>query len=288
MRWVAGYLRALDRGRATGLAAELAFWVFLSLVPLAAVLGMVAARLAMSDVTLLRALTSSLPRASRTLVFDQVALLSARHGAAVGPVATIVFVWLGSSGIHAIFDALEAVSHARPRTWLRKRGLAMMACVVLSLATALIAVVGIGVSGLRQRLLPSAVASDPVWSTLGVLSTVPLVVGMIAALFAVASARTPHRPVRLLPGACVAVLAQISTGLVYAQLIAAMGDGVPYLAGLAVIGVTMTAMYLSALSLLIGATLNHYLVDRASAVVGASTRTRTRPPRRDARAGRVA
>ncbi|MFI5298419.1 MAG: YihY/virulence factor BrkB family protein [Polyangiales bacterium] len=264
--WLRGYLRALEDCRATGLAAELAFWLFLSLVPLAAVVGLIAAHLAMNDLTLLRALVAAFPRASRDLILDELARVSASNGGSVGPLATVVFVWLASSGVHATFDALELTSHTPPRTWLHKRALSALACIVLSVAAAAIVVLGVGLDAFRRLLHPVAttvVVMRPFAAAMRALFVVGAAIGIVAALFSVATRRPRGVPIRIFPGATVAVLAQVVMGLGYAQFISTTGDGGAYLAGLAVIGVTMTALYLSALSLLMGATLNQYLDARA-------------------------
>ncbi|HEX7465171.1 MAG TPA: hypothetical protein VF309_00920, partial [Usitatibacter sp.] len=41
--WLVAFVRQLDASRTTGMAAELAFWLFLALIPLAAVAGLVVA-----------------------------------------------------------------------------------------------------------------------------------------------------------------------------------------------------------------------------------------------------
>jgi uncharacterized BrkB/YihY/UPF0761 family membrane protein len=43
--WGVEFYECLDRSRTFGLAAETAFWLFLSMIPLAAVGGLIAARL---------------------------------------------------------------------------------------------------------------------------------------------------------------------------------------------------------------------------------------------------
>ena len=54
--------------RSLGLAAEMAFWLFLSLLPLSAVAGLVTAKLASGNASIAALLLDSLPRATREMV----------------------------------------------------------------------------------------------------------------------------------------------------------------------------------------------------------------------------
>ena len=262
--WTSGYLHALGRCRATGLAAELAFWLFLSLLPLAAVVGLIAARLAMKDAALLMTLTTTVPRASRDLLFGELSRVSAWNSGAVGPVAAVVFVWLASSGIHAIFDAIELSSRAPARSWLHKRALSIASCVVLSSGAALTVALQLGFGALHRLAHPHAldvVAASFVGTLMRGLISTALTVAMVAGVFAVGLPRGGHRKMRVLPGAIAATFAHLAMGFGYAVFLSRTGDGGAYQAGLAVIGVTLTALYLGSLSLLMGATLNHYLAE---------------------------
>ena len=262
--WLRGYLHALDRCRATGLAAELAFWMFLSLIPLAAVFGLVAARLAMNDMSLLIQMTSALPRASRDLLFGELSRVSAWNSGAVGPLAAVVFVWLGSSGIHAIFDAIELSSRAYPRTWVRKRLMSIATCLALSIGAALTLVMGVGLNAMGRLLhshAPLLAAVPRVGWTVRAVGALGVSIAMVATLFAVGLPRARGKKMRVFPGAIMAVGAHVTMGFGYGLFVSKAGDGGAYQAGLAVIGVTLTALYLSSLALLMGATLNHYLTE---------------------------
>src|SRR5215472_13611318 len=109
--------------RTLGLAAETAFWLFLSLVPLAAVGALVAARFAVQNSTMVAPLFASMPQAVRDLVWSELRHVAAWNGGSVGPVAAVVFVWLASSGMHSVFQAFE-VETGTERSWLRRRLLA--------------------------------------------------------------------------------------------------------------------------------------------------------------------
>src|SRR5690349_15538663 len=87
------FIRELERSRITGMAAEMAFWLFLSLVPLAAVAGLVVAKVAVSS-SYVTSLLASLPGETRDLVSRQLQHVAAWNGGSVAAPAALVFVWL--------------------------------------------------------------------------------------------------------------------------------------------------------------------------------------------------
>ena len=97
-----------------GLAAEVAFWLFLSLLPLVAVAGLIAAKLTVGHDAAVGSWLGAVPPSTRALVRRELAQLAASSGRTVGPVGTLIFVWLASSGIHSLFDAFDAMTCERP------------------------------------------------------------------------------------------------------------------------------------------------------------------------------
>jgi membrane protein len=176
------FAREIIESRTTGMAAEMAFWLFLSLIPLAAVAGLVIARVAVSsaDAT---AMLDSLPPETRHLVAKQLTHGPPGRGA-VGAPAAIVFFWLASGGIHSV--SICSSQGGASRSWLMKRLIALGACLALSVGTAIIAVL----AGLRRVLgfLQGAVSLQDFRATrdrrlgcrvaLGILTAVGLVAGL--------------------------------------------------------------------------------------------------------------
>src|SRR5258708_1404784 len=107
LAWVKELWDHMTRARTLGLAAETAFWIFLSLVPLAAAGALLAARFALHNSSVVSPALEALPGPARDLAWDELARVAKWNGGSVGPVAAIVFVWLASSGVHAVFDAFE-------------------------------------------------------------------------------------------------------------------------------------------------------------------------------------
>ena len=257
----------IDESRSLGLAAQMAFWLFLSLLPLAAVGGLVLARIAVARGDIVATLLGSTPPAVRDLIASQLGQVARWNGGAVAPVATVVFVWLASSGIHAVFDALEVQGgHARP--WWKKRTLALVACIGLSVGIAMLALLRTGLGWLFRLAgtnLPQALLYwEGSWglAIARVLFGAVIAFGLIVALYTVGTPRLRGRHRAVVPGALLAVSIQATSGFGYGLYVRLAGTGSAYQAGLGIVGVTMMSLYLFCLALLVGAELNQAISDR--------------------------
>jgi membrane protein len=281
MDFLARIANDLGRARTFGLAAEMSFWLFLSLVPLAAIAGMAAAKLALANEWLGVAALSSVPPEVRDMITRQVEAVAAWHGGTVAPLAAGTFLWLASSGVKAIFDGLEVqTGFARP--WWKKRLLALGTCVALSLGVVVIALLATGLEwmlGLVGRHLPATITRmvhGPIGFALRRAAGAAVAVAMTAGLYRVAIGRCSaegDRPIRVLPGAVLAVVLNALLGWGYGWYVTHLSKASMYLAGLAVVAVTLTTLWLFSLALLAGAELNQILdeIRRGGA--------RRRPPR---------
>lgn len=287
VRWMGSHFA---EKRTTGLAAETTFWVFLSLLPIAAVAGLVGARLALRGQALPAAFETSLPPAMRELVERELMNVAAWNGGAVALPAAAVFVWLASSGVQAVFDAFEVtVESSRP--WWKKRLYAIGTCVALSFGTVVIALLG---TGLEWFWAFSDAAFPPGWvaeleasvvaRAIRLMLGAAVAVAMVSGLYWVGLPRERRQSLPIVPGALLTVVLQIALGLGYATYIGVAGDGGAYQAGLATIGITLMTIYLFVIALLVGLQFNQYLCtrraarsDRASARAAAPGETVSRP-----------
>jgi membrane protein len=257
--------RGIGRARTLGLAAEMSFWLFLSLVPLAAVVGLAAARLVTERAAAGRALLMAVPPEARSMLSAQVARVSRWSGQKVAPLAIGMFLWLAASGVHSIFDALE-VQTGEERPWWKKRLLALATCGALSLGVAVLGVLAVGLGRLQaltgeavpHAALEGTIASFVVRGAFGLL----MAVGMVTALYRVGIPRAARRRVPALPGAVLAVALVTALGWGYGVYVSATGTGDAYEGSLAVIGITLMTLWLFSLSLLIGAELNRVIACR--------------------------
>lgn len=269
--WLGTIWANLNRSRTFGLAAEMSFFLFLSLLPLAAVAGLVAARLATQDNSLIDPLLTSLPPASRQLIVNELGRVSAWKGGAVGPLAIVTFVWLASAGVSSVFDALELETESPPRGWLRKRLLAIATCVALSVGVASLTLLSTGLGwvvrifgGVAEEVLPG-IGSTLFGTIVRVAVGAAIAVSLIAGLYYVGIPQAQRRTMPVWPGAILATGLQALLGWGYSAYIGRMGDGGAYQAGLAAIAVTLTALYLFSIALLVGAEVNGLLSGRALA-----------------------
>jgi membrane protein len=273
-----------DRARTFGLAAEMAFYLFLSLVPLAAVAGLVVAKVAVHNRAALDPPLAALPPVVSTFVAEQLASVAAWNGGTVALPAAVVFVWSASSGVLAIFEALEVQTQSK-RAWWKQRLYAVSACVGLSIGVAVVTLLSTGIAWIFSalgRALPfvASVESGFVGSTVRWIVSVALDFGLMVALYALGVPREKGRSrPPLAPGAALAVALQAALAWGYGLYLSTLGSADAYSGALWTIAVTMTALYLLALTILFGAELNHEL-----AVRRALAPTRRPPSRLDLRA----
>jgi membrane protein len=268
--WVKELFARLGSARTFGIAAEMAFWLFLSLLPLAAIAGLVVVRFAAGNWSTVAPLLDALPGATRELLAKEMGEVEAWNGGKVGVFAALTFAWLASSGIHAIFDALELQTEAAARPWWKKRLLSLGACVLLSIGVALLTLLGTGV-GWAFRLTGEAVPAVT-WlaettafgvALRGILG-VAIATALIAGVYVIGLPHTARKRTPIVPGALFAALLQLLFGVLYSVYIRQAGTGGAYQAGLAVIGVTMTALYLFCIAVLAGAEVNQMVAERRS------------------------
>lgn len=266
LRWIKVVFGNLGRSRTFGLAGEMAFWVFLSLLPLAAVAGLVVAKLAFRDGgSAIAGALATLPPAVRELITEELARVSAWNGGAVAPAAAATFVWLASTGVHAVFDGLEIETEATARPWWKKRLLAIATCIALSIGVALIALLSIGLT-VAQKFASGVVSGIPLASTFSVIVrtaiSAAIAVALVSALYAVGLPGGARKRMPVVPGAVAAVVLQAALGAAYGAYVRHAGDSGAYQAGLAVIGVTLIALYLLCFALLVGVEINQVLGTR--------------------------
>ncbi len=252
--------------RTFGLAAEMAFWLFLALIPLAAVAGLVAAKLAVRHWGVVGPVVRSLPPDTSQFIAAQLRTVAAWNGGAVALPGVAIFVWLAASGVHAVFDALEIQTQST-RPWWKKRALAILTCVSLSLGVGALALLATGIGWLEEL-----VRGVPVGAQTGRPSAITLVArgiggllllyGLNVGLFVIGIPRESRSALPRAPGACLSTVLETILSFGYALYVRAAGTGDVYRGALGVIGVTMITLYLLAVALLFGAELNRYLGGR--------------------------
>jgi membrane protein len=254
----------LDRSRTLGLASEMAFWLFLALMPLAAVLGLVVAKLATKNESAVAPLLDPMPGATRELVTRELSRVSAWNGGAVAPFAAAVFVWFASGGVHAVFDSLELETESKPRPWWKKRLLAIATCLVLSIGVAGLTLLGTGLDWVR-KLAGETVHDFRIGASSALDLFFRLLVGGVllvllhVGIYAVGVPSEARRRMPLWPGALLAVALESALGFGYGYYLSRMGTQSAYQASLSIVAITLMTLWLFATALLAGAELNQQL-----------------------------
>jgi uncharacterized BrkB/YihY/UPF0761 family membrane protein len=130
------FVRALQAHDALGAAASIAFWLFLSLVPLLVLLGFLLGQVARSKGVdaLIAPILDIVPGTAEGVVGKEIQRLAGAN-ASVAPVGVLGFLWTASSGFHNLMDVLETAVQVERRPWWKQRALAI-GWVLLGLATA--------------------------------------------------------------------------------------------------------------------------------------------------------
>ena len=252
--WGKEVFARLDREHVLDSASAASFWLFVALVPLAAVALMLATKLAWANEQVLTALLASVPAKSRTLMSRELHGLAAWNGGTVAPISAAIFVWLAASGVHAILDAFDATVDAK-RPWWKKRLLAIAICIGLSVAVAGVAI-AFGVLG---KNVVWVATKTPARYVIAIVAEFALIVG----LFWAGLPKNARCKTRRWPGAILAAVLQSLLGWGYVSYLHTFGGGTAYTgATLATIGATMIMIYLFTLSLLVGVTFNAVVARR--------------------------
>ena len=100
-------------------AASVAFWFFLSLVPLLVLagylVGLVARSRGVDD--LVGPLLDVVPESAEALIRSELERLAGARGATVAPLGVLGFLWTASSGLHNLMDVCEATVSVKRRAW---------------------------------------------------------------------------------------------------------------------------------------------------------------------------
>jgi uncharacterized BrkB/YihY/UPF0761 family membrane protein len=128
--------RAMSAHDAFRSAAAVAFWLFLSLVPLLVLVGFLVGQVARRRgvEALIEPLLGVVPATAEDLVREEVQRL-AGGDASIAPLGVLGYLWAASSGVHNLLDVFDRATAGRPRPYWRKRAVSL-AWVVLGLVVA--------------------------------------------------------------------------------------------------------------------------------------------------------
>jgi membrane protein len=164
--------RGLIDSEAFKSAAAVAFWLFLSLVPLLVFLGFLVGQVTRRRGVdaLLGPLLDVIPAAAEAIVRDELERLAGRSSAPVAPVSVASYLWTASSGLHNLMDLFESMARARPRPYWKQRAIALV-WVVGGLAAACVLALALVRFDSATRTREPAVARAASTSPAGPLSS---------------------------------------------------------------------------------------------------------------------
>ena len=295
-------LRDLLEHDAFGAAGSIAFWFFLSLVPLLVLAGLVVGQFARARG--MDALTGPLleivPGSAEDLVRAEIERLAGSRAASVAPLGIIGFLWTASSGLHNLMDVFEVAVGSRRQAWWWQRVMAL-GWVVLGLATAcVVATVLVEVDSFRQPA-DAAVAPAPPSSTPGssragrttergqghgaslprahadvgsrahkalrgtaeeAFAAILLIAtgtALLAAFYRFAVEHPVHVRRRIWPGAAVAMASWLAVSWAFGAYAASLANYALYYGSLTAVAILLLWLYLTSVTLVMGAEVNAQL-----------------------------
>ncbi len=281
---------------AFGAAASVAFWFFLSLVPLLVLVGFLAGQVARvrGIDALVAPLLEVVPGTAEALVGKELERLAGAHAPSIAPLGVVGFLWTASSGLHNLMDVFETAVKARRRPWWSQRAIALVWVVVgLSTACAL-AWILVTTEGAMQRPEPTAPAASSVAAPSraserssqaraapaaarprgalrgrvhkalqgpaaeAVATALLLVAGttLLAGFYRFAVVHPPGVRRRIWPGAVTAVVSWLVVSWGFGGYAVSIADYALYYGSLAAVAVLLVWLYLTSLSLVVGAEVN--------------------------------
>ena len=283
------FVEGMKAHNALEAAAAIAFWFFLSLVPLLVLLGFMVGRVArargMND--LLGPALDMVPGSAEDIIRFEVERLS-RSSASVAPVGVIGYLWTASSGLHNLMDVFETAVRVERRSWWVQRAIALAWVVaglvaMCGLAWALVRIDhamhlhevattattaapkthapldahATHASQLKHRVHEAL--STPVEQLLA--SALMLLAGtaFLAGFYRFAVVHPPRVRRRVWPGAVTAVGLWLVVSWVFGLYAVSVSTYAVYYGSLAAVAVMLVWLYLTSLSLVVGAEVNAQL-----------------------------
>jgi membrane protein len=242
------------------MAAALAYNLFLALFPALLCVAAVASFFPLD--VLIRLIGSSarfLPEGLELIVREQAVKLASGDSGGLLTMGFVLAVWSSSSAASAMIDSINLAHDLESkRSWIRQRLLAILITVVLTLFIMVsFSLVMTGPLMAHKILSEGAMSAafDWAWTIL----RWPIAFALVASAFGIVYYIAPDEPrkgVRVVPGAVVATVLWFGASLLFKVYVATLGQYAETYGAIAGPIVALLWLYLSALSVLVGAELN--------------------------------
>jgi membrane protein len=283
------FVRGLAAHGAFQSAAAVAFWFFLSLVPLLVLVGflvgLVARRRGVD--ALVEPLLQVVPSTAEDLVRDEIERL-AGSGSSLAPLGVLGYLWSASSGVHNLLEFFDTAVQAQPRPYWEKRT-AALAWVLMGLAAAcLVAWLLVRIdAALRPHLLGANHVADSVRAHLHVHGAPPrpvapraprpileqlaggaMTLGVGTLFLGLFNRFAVEHPAggqrRVWPGTLAAVACWLGVSWAFGVYAASIANYALFYGSLAAVAVLLIWLYLTCLCFIVGVEVNATLERRRS------------------------
>jgi membrane protein len=241
----------------SGAASAMAYDVFLGMIPLLAFMGWIAGWLARTGrpIAYEVGLLDLAPGPAAELARSQ--LYRIEDATTFAPVVLLGFLWLSSSGTHVALATVRGIVGLPPRTYARTRLLAL-ALTVAGVAFAALASAAAVVLHQLEAIGRLSETEQAVWRVVLLGSTLFVTTFGCATLYRVSSGRKWNRR-SILPGALLAALGFHLVSWAFSTYVTRLARYTAFYGGLAAVAVLMVWLWLSSLTVLIGAEANAVL-----------------------------
>jgi membrane protein len=211
-----------------------------------------------------------IPTAAEGIVRDEIERMARASASSLAPLGVAGYLWTASAGIESLMRVFETAAQAKPRPWWKRRAIAL-GWVVLGLAVACgLASVLVEIDSVFRDHphhafgTPPAAPKHAVRQALHaphgkiIAATLMLAVGtaLLGGFYRVAVERLPRARRRIWPGTFTAVVCWLVVSWGFGAYVVSVSSYALYYGSLAAVAVLLVWLYLTSLSLLVGAEVN--------------------------------
>jgi membrane protein len=263
------FIRGLQTHNAFQAAASIAFWFFLSLVPLLVLVGFLVGSIARTKGVdaLLAPLLDVVPTTAEDIVRKELERLAGGAASSLAPLGVAGFLWTASSGLHNLMDVFESKGDVKPRPWWKKRLISLGWVVVGLAAVCVLTWILVQVDGLFHQPMAAKVHGllrrharkhfdRPLEQVTAALLMFVVGGSLLAGFYRFAVEHPAGTRRSVWPGTFAAIVGWLVVSWAFGGYVASIADYALYYGSLAAVAVMLVWLYLTSLALVAGAEVN--------------------------------